>query len=95
MRRLSRLGRLRSGLDRDPAQITADAGGDPTLTNWNMRKTFVHEVGHSAGLQHSAGTNAMITGHVATTSWLWLSYDAHQRCHIDNWILNLNWQAPC
>jgi hypothetical protein len=67
------------------------------LLDWSLRKTFVHEVGHSAGLRHETfftpepGIHAMLHGLPTSTAWDWLGYTAHHRCHINAWIWLGDW----
>jgi len=68
----------RSNITIDFEQI--DSGG---LSNWHdRRKTSVHEVGHSVGLDHNT-ISAMKTGEVPSTAPKWRRYSPHDRWHID------------
>ena len=79
-----------------PANIFVANGGfngDPAIYQHSYNKTIRHETGHSAGLDHynTDGPHAMYSGLVQSTSSSYLSYRAHDTCHIDGWINNGDW----
>ncbi len=65
--------------------ITLDfAEIDRGSNDWHdRRKTSVHEVGHSVGLDHDT-VSAMISGEVPSTALVWRRYSNHDIAHINN-----------
>lgn len=54
--------------------------------DWHdMRKTSMHELGHSVGLRHNepGEQSAMISGEVPSTHWVWRSYSPEDRRDIN------------
>jgi hypothetical protein len=49
---------------------------------YDRRKTSVHELGHSVGLDHDT-VSAMISGEIPSTALQWRRYSSHDISHID------------
>lgn len=58
---------------------------DVGANDWHdRRKTALHEVGHSVGLNHDEGsTNCMRSGEVPSTAYSYRSFSSHDENHID------------
>lgn len=68
----------------ETADVTLDFPElDKGADDWHdRRKTAVHEVGHSVGLDHDT-VSAMRSGEIPSTSLQWRRYSAHDISHID------------
>jgi hypothetical protein len=72
----------------DPVEVFIENGGfsgSSSQLNTNLHKTIRHETGHTAGLGHSTGIDAMVSGPVPDT-FSYVLYSGHDVCHINHQI---------
>jgi hypothetical protein len=76
----------------DDNNIWSYSGGDVNLWDFNMYVAITHEVGHTAGLQHTSGVEVMTPGPwqwwemYGTLDWNYANFSAHDICHVDQYL---------